>query len=381
MKFRHSALLVLITAAVAVITLVSVVSTIISSNMSDDFASQQFVLMEKIVNSKFSGAERIAISAAEAMAVMPDVKKAFAERKRDELLAATKDTFKVLQEKHGISQAQFHVAPATSFLRLHNPTKFDDDQAVFRQIVVEVNRTKEIRKGIEVTTSGIGVFGTLPMTDAAGQTTGSFEMGVEIGPLLDQLKKSYGFELAVYIDEKILRETATSLKGDVYSDDKRVGPYITFLATHPALMREIVGSADVNFGDSSNYVREAHGVPQGVVLLPLFNYAKKKIGVVAVARNFSATNSASGRAIVWQAMLGLLSIVVLIGVILSVVRGMLVRPLAVLGERVNALADGKEARELPDVPGWSEEMRALASDCDRLARRAEQNDEATGGKA
>ncbi len=71
MKFSKSAPLVLITASVIVIAVVSIVSTAISRSMSDSFADQQFVLMEKIVNSKFSGAERIAISAAEAMAAMP----------------------------------------------------------------------------------------------------------------------------------------------------------------------------------------------------------------------------------------------------------------------------------------------------------------------
>jgi len=377
-KFRQSAPAILIGVVIVVIATVSVVSNLISHRMAASFEETQFVLMGQIMQSKLSGAEGKALAAAESLASMPPVIKAFSEQDRAALLAATQGSFKVLHEKHGISQAQFHLAPAVSFLRVHNPEKFDDDQSKFRQMVVEVNRANGIRKGIEVTSSGIGIFGSLPLADDAGRAIGSFEMALEFGPLLDELKRAYGFELALFINEKILHETATSLKGDIFNEQNRVGPYVKFYSTHPELLRTLVGSGDINITEDAHYLREANGVPHGVLLQPIYNYAKKQIGVVAMARDFSATRLADGQAVVWQTLLGVLSAMLLAGAILIVLRGMVTRPLAVLNERIAAMADGAPERELSGAPGWCDEMRELAQSCERLANQTPADKPAAG---
>lgn len=380
MKFRTSAPAVLISAVIVIIATISIVSNFISHRMAASFEDGQFALMGKIMHSKLLGAEGKAITAAETIAAMPAVKKAFSSGNRDELFAVTKDAFRVQHEKYGVSQAQFHLAPAVSFLRVHNPEKFGDDQARFRQMIVEVNRANAIRKGIEITTSGIGIFGTLPLTNAQGSVIGSFETGMEFGPVLDELKKAYGFELALFIDEKALRETATSLKSDIFSEKNRVSSYVKFYATHAELMQTLVGDGDITITEDAHYLRETGGVPHGVLLQPVYNYAKKQIGVVAMAANFSNTRSADGQAVAWQTLLGLLSAVLLIGIILIVIRGMLLRPMEVLNERVQALASGEEPRELPGADAWCDEMRDLVDGCERLAK-GPAGDKATGEDA
>lgn len=365
MKFGKSAPAILITAVVVVIATLSFVSNLISHQMAASFEEAQFELVSQIVQSRLVGAENRAISAAEAVAAMPGVKKAFAARDRAELLAMTKDAYAVQHEKYGISQAQFHLAPAMSFLRVHNPDKFGEDLSAYRQIVVEVNQTNAIRKGIEVTTSGIGVFGTLPMLDEAGKNTGSFEMALELGPLLDDLKKEHGFEMALFVDEKILRETATSLKGDIFNEQNRVGKYVKFYATHSDLVRPLVTDGDINITENSHYVRDSAGLPYGVLLQPVFNYAKKQIGVLAVAKNFSATRSADKQAIIWQTLLGIVAIVLLTGVVLMVISGMLLQPLKVVSERLAALAGG-DVQQAPMPDPACDEIRQLAGSYEQL---------------
>ena len=218
----------------------------------------------------------------------------------------------------------------------------------------------------------------LPLADEVGRAIGSFEMALEFGPLLDELKRAYGFELALFINEKILHETATSLKGDIFNEQNRVGPYVKFYSTHPELLRTLVGSGDINITEDAHYLREANGVPHGVLLQPIYNYAKKQIGVVAMARDFSATRLADGQAVVWQTLLGVLSAMLLAGAILVVLRGMVTRPLAVLNERIAAMADGAPERELSGAPGWCDEMRELAQSCERLANQAPADKPAAG---
>lgn len=367
MKFAKSAPVALIAAAVVVIASLSFVSNLISHRMAASFEQAQFDLVSQIVKSRLHGAEKQAISAAELVAAMPAVKKAFAARDRAELLAVTREAYAAQHEKYGISQAQFHLAPAVSFLRVHNPERFGEDLSKYRQIVVEVNQTNAIRKGMEITTSGIGVFGTLPMTDATGKNTGSFEMALELGPLLDELKKEHGFEMAFYVEEKTLRETATSLKGDIFNDQNRVGKYVKFYATHTELLRPLVLDADINISDENHYVRESAGVTYGVLLQPVYNYAKKQIGVIAIAKNFSATRSADRQAIIWQTLLGIVAIVLLTGTALVVVRGMLLQPLQIVSERFAELADGKIDAEQTALPApVCDEIASLADSYERL---------------
>jgi len=97
-----------------------------------------------------------------------------------------------------------------------------------------------------------------------------------------------------------------------------------------------------------------------------------------MARDFSATRSADGQAIVWQTLLGVLSAMLLAGVVLIVLRGLVTRPMAVLNERMAALADGTPARDLPGAQTWCDEMRALAQHCERIATQAGSNKSGSG---
>lgn len=371
MKFRRSAPAVLIGAALSVVLIISVVSSLISRQMTASFQEAQFELMGRVVTSALATAESQAVAGAEWMAALPQVRKAFAARNREELLGITREAFELQRDKYGLSQAQFHLPDIKSFLRVHNPSKFGEDLSSYRQIVVEVNETRAIRRGIEITTSGVGIFGTVPMVDLAGRHNGSFETALEFGPLLDALKKTYGFELAVYIDEKALRATTTSLGGDVLSERNRVGKYVMFHATHPDLLRGVVQESDIGIVEESHYVRDAVGSPYGVLLLPVYNFAKKQIGVVAVAQNFGAMQSAGGNAVLWQVLLGLVSAVLLTGFILVTLRGLLLQPLAALVERFSALARG-ESSETPAPQGpLCDELQALADSYEPLRLRTQ----------
>lgn len=371
MKFRRSAPTVLILAILAVLAVLSAVSIQISRRMTASFEEGQFRLMGQITQSKLHGAEGKAASAAETILAVESIRKAFVAKNREELLALTKGAFAIQHEKYGISQAQFHDAPATSFLRIHNPKHFGDDQSKFRQIVVDVNRNKATRKGIEITTSGVGVFATVPVADNEGKHAGSFETALEFGPLLDELKKTYGFELAIFIEEKALRETATSLRGDVLNENNRVGAFIKFYSTHPELLRALVTDGEIGITEDKSFQKEVGGVPYGVLLQPVYNYAKKQIGVVAVANNFSATRSAEGQALVWQCLLGLVSFVVLLGFVVVVIRGLLLRPVEMLAGRMASLARGDVSQKIEDTSSLCDEMRQLVESYEQIRQNGE----------
>jgi methyl-accepting chemotaxis protein len=133
------------------------------------------------------------------------------------------------------------------------------------------------------------------------------------------------------------------------------------------LLRELATGDDINVTEDASYLRDGAGAPYGVLLQPVYNYAKKQIGVLAVARDFSATRSADGQALVWQVLLGVVSVVVLIGFILSVVRGLLLRPLQEVGGRVAALAAGSQSGPADGgAIDACDEVRELAENFEKL---------------
>jgi hypothetical protein len=374
MKFRTTAPTVLIASIAIVIVAISFISIQISHRMAAASEEEQFALMAEIIKSKISGAENKALASAETIGAIPSVKKAFAERDREALLAATKAAYEIQHQKYAVNLGQFHLPDFSSFLRLHSPARFGDDLSSYRQIVVEVNRVKGIRKGIEITQSNIGIFGTIPMTDEAGQHDGSFEISLEFGSIFEELKKAYGFEVSVFIDEQMLHDTATLLKGDVFNVQNRVGKYIKYYSTHADLSRSLVSDNEINITEDTHYLREVGGVQYGVLLQPVYNYAHKQIGVYAIAKDFSATRSASGQAIIWQGLLGLISIVLLTGVVLIVIRGLLLQPLSILNKRVAALVAGGHGQNIENADLICEEMQQLTQNCALLQAQTQSPD-------
>lgn len=366
MKFGRSAPGLLVTTAVLVIGLITAVSLLLTSQMLRNAEADSFQLMRNVLTSTIRATEEKALVRAELVSSMPAVRTAFNQRDRAKLLLETKDMFKEQAEKYGLDQAQFHVPPGVSFLRLHHPDKFGDDQTSYRPMLTEVNRDKVLRKGIAITRAGPAIAGIVPMFDDAGQHNGSFEMGLEFSPMLDKIKQSYGLEAAVFIDEKMLREISTDLGGDVLTPEKRVGKYIRFHATHPALLRSLVTDRDVAITDATTYERVVAGTPWGVQLVPMYNYMNKQVGVYALSMDFSETRAAQGRSRVWQFLAALFGVVLTAGAVLVVVRGLLLSPLATLNTRFHALAEGDASQPADPLDTYCDELRDLASSYERL---------------
>ncbi|MBN2231450.1 MAG: hypothetical protein JW781_01335 [Deltaproteobacteria bacterium] len=75
---------------------------------------------------------RTAYALAAWVARQPDIQGLLADRNRDGLLAATLAVYEFVKEEINLDQFQFHLPPAISFLRLHQPDKFGDDLRAIR---------------------------------------------------------------------------------------------------------------------------------------------------------------------------------------------------------------------------------------------------------
>ena len=367
MTFRRSAPAALIAAVVIVIAGVTFISDRLFSGLTASVERSQFQLMQSILDTALRNAADEALARADIVASLPVTKQAVAAKDRERLLAEYAEMFTVQKARRGIDQIQFHVPPAQSLLRLHDPSAFGDDLTRFRPIVVAVNREKAARKGVAIARGGPVIVGVTPVQDAKGNHVGSAEFGLDFGRLIDGLKAAYGLDFTVFIEEKPLREFAQGLNPAVLSEQNRLGRFIRFHTTNGAVMKELVGDADIaTVNEPVRYTRDAQGLPYGVLLVPLRDGAGESLGVIAVARDFSGSRAAAGRSLVWQICLGIFAIVILSGVVIVVLRGFLLRPLDVLDRRVAAMAAGERTTMLEETDKFCPEIRRLAEHLERI---------------
>lgn len=369
MKFRFSGPALLISASLVVIVVLTIVAQLMTSRLVETAHAGDYDSMKNGFTGTLKAMTDEAASDAEIFANMPAVRNAFIERDRAKLLAQTERAYKLMEEKYAIDQAQFHTPPGVSFLRLNAPEKFGDDQSTYRTMLAEVHQEKALRKGVDITRAGPAIFGIVPIIDDAGNLAGSYEMGLEFGPVLDDLKAQFGFEGAVFFQEKQLQEIATELPGDIVSPKNRVGRYTRFHATHPKLAASLVTDKDVDIKTPTTYERVVAGVPYGVQLMPLYNFANKQIGVVAIAVSFEEDKRLARRALVWQVLAAIFAGVLLAGLIIVVIRGTVIAPLASISERMRSLAAGDTSRPADSLDSYCEELETLAKSYEELRRQ------------
>jgi len=132
----------------------------------------------------------------------PGVREAFAARDRDRLQTLLLDAYKEVKKTADVKQFQFHIPPATSFLRLHKPSKFGDDLTAIRPTVVRANQEQRVMQGIDKGRYGFGMRGVVPV-QYEGKHIGTAEIGLAVdNQLLQALKAKFGYDLSIVVESK-----------------------------------------------------------------------------------------------------------------------------------------------------------------------------------
>lgn len=138
-----------------------------------------------------------AVGIASWIAQSHNIQEIFASRDREKLKNVTYETYQNIKQVVNIDQFQFHLPPATSFLRLHQLDKFGDDLSSVRPTVVAVNSNKKNVKGLERGRYGFGVRGLAPVF-YNGQHIGSVEIGAALNDtFLQKLKDQFQMQVAI----------------------------------------------------------------------------------------------------------------------------------------------------------------------------------------
>lgn len=205
MSITRKILLPIMLMALVVLSVMVAFVTYDTDSRANNDERRELNLLGLAFDNELTTLNGFALGLAVEVANNPGVQQAMAERNRSALEALVMPGYQALRKKFEIAQYQFHIPPATSFLRVHDPAKFGDDLSSFRPIVVAANRDDKSLSGIEVGRAGFGIRGIAPIREA-GVHVGTVEFGIDVGnEFLTQLKTRYGADWQVLLSSKITK--------------------------------------------------------------------------------------------------------------------------------------------------------------------------------
>ncbi len=307
------------------------------------------------------------------VAAMPDAQRAFAVRDRDALAAMLLPAFSAVSQT--VEQFQFHLPPATSFLRLHMPKKFGDDLSSFRHTVVQANETAKPITGLERGVAGLGIRAVQPVA-LDGRHLGTVEFGMDFGDdLVQQFKAMFGIDLAIHIAQEggAFKTIATTMASGMATAEQKTAALAGDTVMSHGFMGEVpVTSLVATMPDYS-------GKPAAVVEL-VMDSSEFVAEYAAARRNALAVGGAIlivGLATAWLLARGISApMVKMTKVMNGLAEGRLDLDVPALerGDEVGRMAQAVEVFKRQAV-----ENRRLVADQEEVRRRAEADRKATIG--
>ena len=305
---------------------------------------------------KIETQQQLAGALATAFAQIPNVQAAFARSDRTMLTELLLPAYLALAEKFGVSQTQFHLPPATSFLRLHQLEKYGDDLSTFRYTVLAANQQKQMVSGLEKGKGGYGIRGVTPI-GYQGHHVGTFEVGLEFDQaFLDSFKQDLEADLSIY-----LREDDSKVDSFAEEDQGMVGTssaytlYASTLPDPPPLNAEL--RTQVYDTGQPVVVRLDHNhIPYAVKVVPIWDYNHDVVGLAEIYLNREAVlgQIATNRNLVLA--IGLVIFAVTTLLVRQVLVRQIIRPLQRLTAISGQIAQGQvnvqiEHNDRPDEIG------------------------------
>jgi methyl-accepting chemotaxis protein len=285
-----------------------------------------------------------ALALARLVAALPPVQDAFARRDREALKKLLLDAYREIRQELGVRQFQFHLPPATSFLRLHKPAKFGDDLSGFRKTVLAVNRTRKPVRGVEVGVAGAGIRGVVPVFKD-GRHLGSVEFGMSLRDgFAREVKDRFGFDLAIVAPDGRggwrfwaatgLRELPAALEPSLKA----------VLAQGKAQLREVEEDA-------------SHRL---YYLAPLRDFSHKTVAAVVLSQDYRQV-LAEARKESWLVAAVAALLVVVLGMVVWLAASVVVRILNRISQRLDQSA-GRVSRAAEDISAASRRLAQQAGE-------------------
>jgi len=274
----------------------------------------------------------------------PEVQAAFAAGDRQRLIELTYPSYVQLDAAFDLPQYQFHLPPATSFLRLHSLDQFGDDLSSFRFTVLDANRLQKQISGPEIGRGGLGVRGVVPV-QFEGRHIGTVEFGANIDlTLLNDLKSQFGADWQILLSRELAEiatfegatsETAGPIESLILQASTLETPLYAPIENY---LRVLNGEATTNFINASTGQNQ-QSLEYSIRSVPLRDYSGKVIGAIEIIADRSAFVQQRRNILITNGLLGV-TILALISLGTLFITTRVLRPVKVLTDTANAITKG-----------------------------------------
>ncbi len=321
------------------------------NNIILDAEQRELTALQGSLMAALESETELASTLSHLVAGLPPVQQALAKRDRDTLERWFLPGFDSLHQDYGVQQFQFHLAPATSFLRVHKPEKHGDDLSSLRPTIVDTNRSQAPVSGVDVGVAGLGIRGLEPVFYQR-QHVGSLEFGM-----------SFGDDFFQHFHEEYGAEAGLVLQG-AQSDT-------LFASTTGTALLPESAKQQVMAGETAVYHTRHDNTPLAVMGRALTDYEGTPIGIMEVALDRSAYLGALASARNTALLIAALAIVIGMAFALWLART-ITRPLRDTAAAMQNIADGEGdlTRRLDDT--GKDELSELARQFNAFVTRMQQ---------
>ena len=333
-------LIVIITLIViAACAVLAVFSMQEQARLTDRALDREMRLAYQSVVATFEAEQKTFQVVATLMATNPEIRSGLAARDRDRIMAQLRDGYAAIHAAFGYDVMQFTIPPAINFLRVHNPTLFNDDISARRKMVVLAQQTGQPQSGIEQSTTSLAIFGMEPVVND-GKRVGFAELGTNINKaLVASIKARFGIDVALHAFDGTKFNTIISTLPNQSTASS--AEYTMALGGTPVIRRAVVDGKAVAayFG-------------------PIRNFSGQPVAVVEIVKNIDELVAISDHTRTLLILATLAVVAVAIGAALILAIG-LTRPLAHITRMMGQLSAGDTSVEVPGV-GRADEIGQIA---------------------
>ncbi|MFQ5561259.1 MAG: histidine kinase dimerization/phospho-acceptor domain-containing protein [Nitrospinota bacterium] len=242
----------------------------------------------------------------------PKLQKAWFEKDREKLQKSAEPIFTSIKQRFNVTHFYFHNVNGINFLRVHQPGRYGD--RIKRFTLKDAKNKMQSSFGLETGPLGTFTLRVVLPWKIDGKVEGFLELGKEIEYILPKLQEKTGFEMLLLVEKKFLKEGFRDEAGfsgkrggwGLFKDHIVVGSSSLEI---PASILEILEKKVPETGSIQNIHKETFCGS----FIPLFDAAKKKVGMMFVFKDIQSVRESSKKLLTF-----VLTIFLLIGSVLSV---------------------------------------------------------------
>ncbi|MBF0348229.1 MAG: HAMP domain-containing protein [Magnetococcales bacterium] len=257
----------------------------------------------------------------------------FAAQDRKTLAEMTVPFFKDrMVSQYKMDQFQFHLPPATSFLRVHEPAKSGDDLSTFRKTVVATNQTRKPVVGLEVGRAGPGLRVVYPVFQGE-RHLGSVELGGSLAEVFTVAQETTKLEFAIGIKESVFNAAKRFADS---KEDVVIGDTLFYSFSAPAV-RDLLPLAGIVALETPFEVNDKSWIASR---FPLQDFSNQEIGEVRVLNDVTTLLSDARQQVINRVLL-IMVLVVGVGIgLYALLQRLVLNPMNLIVRITDQMAQG-----------------------------------------